>query len=862
MTQYPTSADPADDTAPAARSLALGMTLVWLTGLSSLIYEVAWIRRASLAFGSSSIAFSTVLAVFFVGLGAGSGWFGQRAARARQPLVWCAAIELALSLYGIATPALFAIAEDGFGFLYRHFGEGAGVLLTLRAALVGIVLLPPTLLMGGTLPLFCRAWVRRRQEIAGDIGRIYGINTVGATFGAALSGFVLLPKLGMTASVWTAAAINALCAFGFWRQALGTRPSSERPEPAENAPSAPDSVAKSLTIPALAFFLVGATALANEVLWARFLGHFLRNSVYTYSLSLCVVLAGTALGSLWASPRFDRMADRGALLRRFAMLQAFSAIATLILSHLPAGLWQSLRPYGLAPFVILMLPSAVISGASFPLINRIATADPNRVPSTLGWLNAVNIAGCVAGSLVTGYGLLPVLGLDAGFQIAGGLALTAATLAGIESLRGKTGQTAGLHWPAIAVAAGALASLPWWSPVRIPRDYLDTQAELVDFEEGYNSSLAVTRENGTKTLLIDRLWQGVDQRNYQIMVAHLPMFHFPEAKDVLLVGLGAGTTASRFLLYDIGRLDIVDIEPRLFDFTARHFPSEWRKDARVRLIAEDGRNYVKHSGSQYDLMSVEIGQPDRPGVALFYTREFYLEARERLREGGMISQFVPLRFLRLREFSGIVKTFLGVFPDAQLWYNTNELLLMGFKGEPRKLSQEAFRRIREDRRIRDDINVYYWNPAYPMTRMSTALAGFLATGKELRSLAQLSQGPEYNDDTLELSYSLTDYKRDDLRAVDLVPHIHQHLSPVAEALADIDREPGLINAATTLRDYNVADMAASDILDLIDAAAQPAAARDAIEKANQALQWNPQNIYAQQKLRAAETMLAQPNPLR
>lgn len=818
--------------------------LIFLSGSAGLIYEMAWIRQASFVFGSSALALSSVLAVFFFGLSLGSYWFGRWAVGSARPLLYCAGIELLLALNGFCSPALFAWAEAGYGLVYRS-QPAPGELGLLRVGLVALLLLPPTVLMGGTLPLFCRQLIHDPNRVSLRLSVVYGVNTLGAALGCVATGFVLLPVMGLNNTLAWAAGINILVALGFlWLAAQSAPITAPAKTALLTAPTQSGYDKKWLVGIGVLFFMIGAAALAYELVWARFLIQFIRNSVYTYTLTLSVVLVGMALGSFGFGGSVSRFAAPLAprqLLRWFASLQALSALLVVVLTHLPAVFWQTLQQTGGWHIVLLMLPSALVAGASFPLLNQLVSHNLHLMPKHIGFMAGINIVGCVLGSVWAGFYLLPEWGLNVSIFV-----LTAWTLAAaVVALMLKPGaeadsQPAWGSWAAISAALVVTVGLWIFPPVRIPQDYMLPDDTLLDFVEGYNSNLAVIEHNQQKALLIDRLWQGVANRNYQVMVAHIPMLHFPEAQRVLVVGLGAGNTASRFLDYPISQLDIVDIEPRLFAFTRKHFPSEWMADSRVKLLAEDGRNYVKHTASQYDFISVEIGQLDRPGVGVFYTTEFYQEAKAKLSAEGMICQFVPLVFLRPGEFASILKTFLAVFPNAQLWYNTNELLLMGFASHIKTLSPETFATVTQQAPIKADFDMYYWGGyQYKLNDFANFMGNFLASGEQLHAMAESIPGQIYNDDKLQLSYSVSDYQRADRRASVLVPLLQQHLTPISAALSQTFNDARSIDKASAVRALNVADIAAQDILWLSNPEAE--SSQDRYQRAKAALRLNPKN---------------------
>ncbi len=835
--------------------------LIFFSGFSSLIYEIVWIRQASFVFGSSAFALSTVLAVFFLGLGLGNLLFGRLSFYIQQPLLWCAAVECLLACYGLASHTVFNAADTVYGHIYKSFNINSGQLLAIRAGLVSLILLPPCLVMGGTLPLFCKQQIQEPSKISAKLSYIYGFNTLGAALGCIASGFLFLPRFGLSSSLIIAAIINFIVGLGFWHLNTLLKRTPEIIGSASRSNQAYSDSAKganesAVFLAGILLFIIGAVALANELLWARFLTHFIRNSVYTYSLALSVVLIGMGLGSLWLGPKFDRIENSQGLLIRFAALQIASAIIVQVLTHLPAGFWQSINTLGMMPFVFLMLPSAILAGASFPLVNRLAIQQSDNAATTIGTMTSLNILGCVFGSLLTGYWLLPHFGLHISIVIATGFSICAAMLAlwlGVDifKIKGKSDSMA-----LVAIHAGVIVwtMLVIFPLQRIPQDLIARDDVLIDMMEGYNSNLAVVTRSQEKTLLVDHLWQGVGSRNYQVMVAHIPMLHYPEAKSVLVVGLGAGNTASRFLYYGIEHLDIVDIEPRLFEFTRKHFPSAWMDDPRVQMLPEDGRNYIKHSEQKYDLISVEIGQLDRPGVGVFYTREFYRQAHQRLHENGMITQFVPLAFLSPNEFASIIKTFLMEFPHAQLWYNTDELLLMGFKGEIKRISAKQFAEVTAKPIIKSDININYWGGSlYSLNRFSAFISGFFASGQELIALSKIAPAEVYTDDKLQISYSISSFQRKDQRALMLEPFLEKNLTSMDAALEHGFTDERTLQAATEIRAINVADIAASDILGMLDLAppGQPPSAKSVYQHAQQALLWNPRNVIAQAKSQSA-----------
>ena len=705
----------------------------FISGIAGLVYEVCWIRRASLVFGSTTFALSTVLAVFFLGLALGSYTFGRLSRRIARPLRAYALLEIGLAALALLSLPAFQLAEGLYAHAYRAWGGEAGALLPMRIGLVALVLLPPTFLMGGTLPLFCQQFTRSPSRIAASVGQLYGINTAGAAIGCALAGFVLIPGLGMWRSVLVGAALNLTS--GALVAALRMPPlaiSRESPSQGSAAGSALGHrllEARGTGAVLLLAFITGFVALGQEVLWTRFLALLVRNTVYTYTLTLSVVLVGIVIGSLLASTLFDRGLRRAAF---FGAIQVVSGCVALVLMMLPAALWDRLGE-GLALYALLLLPPAILSGASFPLAVRMVVGDPALAGIGVGKVAALNTLGGIAGSLAVGFVALPRLGLEASTLVTTGLSVAAGVLAWLVLER---------SWPLPLRAAAAGLSVMAWLGIphllrtRVPADYLANGGELVAFREGLESELAIVRREGVLNLEINRLWQGQGRKTHQIMAAHLPMLLHPRPRRVLVVGVGAGQTPGRFLMYDIERLECVDIEPTIFDFIRPHFRTDWMSDPRVSLIRADGRNFLTYPGARYDLISLEVGQVFRPGVASFYTEEFYRRARARLAPEGLLSQFVPLRMLSPEAFRRVVRTFLEVFPRSALFYNTSELLLVGVNGDRLEMAPGRLRELASNAAVNHDLRFSHWDgPPYFLNRPEVLLGSFLSGPRGLEALA-------------------------------------------------------------------------------------------------------------------------------
>ncbi len=352
------------------------------------------------------------------------------------------------------------------------------------------------------------------------------------------------------------------------------------------------------------------------------------------------------------------------------------------------------------------------------------------------------------------------------------------------------------------------------SQTQLPAEFLGDSAELVQVVEGRNSNVAVLRNPDGIRMEIDRWWQGEDRVNHQIVAAHLPLVLHPSAKRVLVVGLGPGQTASRFLLHDVDRLDCVDIEPAVFDVVRKHFDAEWMTNPAVRLLADDGRAFLAHSRETYDVISLELGQISRPGVASFYTAEFYRRAQHRLNEGGLLCQFVPVPFFTVDELCSVIATFIDVFPQSTLWYNTSELLLIGRKNAALKIDMDVLDQQLARPSVKDDLRYSHWGgPQQSLNQPRNFLGGFLLGPQQLAALSDSS--PRLSSDHPTLEYATSGRELLETSEVEIVSLLEECLAAPSEIVngpINIEFEA----AIASHRSRNLGDMLAVAALREVD----------------------------------------------
>lgn len=823
------------------------LSCFFLTGALALVYEICWIRKATLVFGAASFALSTVLAVFFAGLAIGSFLLGKRAGRSTRPLRLYAMLEVGVAVLALVSPALFVAGDAIYARVYPAVFQNFALLSLIRFLLLAVIMLGPTILMGGTLPLLCRHFVRKEQSIARSVGFVYGLNTLGAAVGAAACGLCFIRFVGVNRTIYLAGAINLVLALFVWRlskiAAAPPTDDSTRRDESSGADPLREENPGGRVMPAL-FFVTGFIALGNEVLWTRFLSLLMRNTVYTYTLTLSVILIGIVLGSALTALFADRLKHRAMV---FGVVQVAIGVTVLTVLLLPAAWWMAWRDSSqlstqLTIIALILLPPAILSGMAYPLAIRIVVAHPAGAGWGVGMMTALNTAGGITGALVIGFGALPLLGMHYTLLLTTGLSLAAGFAAWCALEHRVTRQA---RAALIIVAFAAWLAVPNVTGTRLPADFLTGNGRLVAYREGLSSFMAVLHRRSMNQLEIDRMWQGENRKNHQIMAAHIPMLHHSQPRDVLVIGIGAGQTAGRLLMHpSVERLDCVDIESKLAPLIREHFDTPWLDDPRTRVVVEDGRNFLTYTDRRYDVISIEVGQAFRPTVASFYTADFYRHAREKLNSGGVISQFVPIGFFSTDHFRVVIRTFLAVFPNSVLWYNSSELLLIGsVDGDP-KITRKRLAELESDAALMRDLEYSYWGgPKFSLNQSQVLMGGFLAGPKGLGRMG--ADAPVYRDDLPYLEYTTS--TKSAKNEEQIVALIRTCLDPPGDAL-DTPPTPQAAGAIETIRAINLNDILAS--LHGSAARVQLAAGRfeQGLRSLQPAVKLNPRNLWIRNAL--------------
>jgi spermidine synthase len=677
---------------PSATTL---YALLFVSGASSLSFEIIWVRALGLSFGTSVPAVTTVVAAFMMGLALGSLLFGRYADRHPQPIRLYSLLEFGVGTSSILV-SLLLLASGGAMRGLATLAEASGPLLPLvRFVVFFAFLVVPTTLMGATLPVLVRALARSHTE-ARVMGTLYAANTAGAVVGVLLPDGLLIANLGLTQTVLLAASGNLIVSLLARRLAFESAPPRATEEPSAPLPRAPVAL----------FAVSGFCAIAYEIIWSRLLEQLLGAMIVAFSVLLGVNLLALALGSRWASSRADRH-PRPLAAAAWA-LTASGVAAALPLVFLPwwmrsltrwfprdpaefrVGPWEVWRDAFLHA-VYLEGAACLLMGVALPYLAAagVPARDAGRAS---GRLYAVNTLAGVAGSALTGFALLPALGVQRSFLLLASLA----TLVGAVAVA-RTATATAPRAAAFGLWALSVAGL-----VGLPADHCralffgGADVRVLALREGTTTSAAV-QSHGEFGVEVKRelATPGVSMsdtslpaRRYMGMMAHLGMFFAEGRHDALLICFGVGNTARALLSHpELARLDVVDISPEVLSFSglfAQATGSDPLRDPRTHARADDGRHHLMTSGRRYDVITSEPPPPVAAGVVNLYSREYYAAARRALRPGGVLTQWLPIFQLELGQTLAIVAAVAAEFPYVMLFEGAgDQLILVGTDRAPR-----------------------------------------------------------------------------------------------------------------------------------------------------------------------------------
>ena len=695
--------------------------IVWIififSGASGLIYEVIWMRQLTLIFGSTVFATSTVLTAFMAGLALGSFYFGRKIDESGQsPLRMYALLEAGIGAFCLVWPLILSVLGALYVLIHRNVTSEFYTLSLIRFVLTFAVLLIPSTLMGGTLPVLTRFFVKRLEQLGTNIGVLYALNTFGAVIGTVAAGFFLLEALGIRWTLGVGIAIN----FGVAAIALALAPRVSETEIDDRHDEAPQQT-ESQNIPQpperhLVLWAIGISgfcALAYEVLWTRIMVFFLGSTTYAFATMLAAFLFGIALGSIVFARWVDRIKQPIAI---FGIVQLGIGLFALILMPAFEELYAVTSAFQstfggsrfwafFSCFLVMCLPTFLM-GASFPIVTKIYTGSERQLGRSIGNVYSVNTVGSILGAFCAGFILIPLLGIRPS------IVLTVVLNTGIGCFlvlkgghRTETGgsllQGISIGMPILNAGLAVILLLTLNQPLFLKSAIFKTQRPgdtLVDYNEEIDATVTTLKDDEAVYRLYVDTNQAADASRWDSpshrVIAHLPLLLHPRPKRALVVGFGMGLTSYSITQHGV-RVDAIELSKGVISAAQKHFThvnGNVFESPRFNYKINDGRNHILMTKTKYDMISTGIIHPlVSAGSSNIYTADFYRLCRRILSEDGIMCQWVPLHRLPEAHYKMIVRTFIEVFPHTTLWYKyTPDFVILIGTPEPLQINYKNF----------------------------------------------------------------------------------------------------------------------------------------------------------------------------
>lgn len=736
----------------------------FLSGISGLIYEVLWARYLSLIFGNTAYAHTLVLATFMGGLALGSFLLGTLADRIKDRLAFYAWVEMGISLFCIFTPNLFSFSKDIYLAAAKNLSLNPIGIIAIKFIISVVILLPPTILMGGTLPILSKFMIQSLAARGRVVARLYYINSFGAVVGTLWGGFYLIYHVGLGASVVIAALINLLVGItvlflkNFYRGVLSGQPVQTEEDilKSKEAEFKEEEVypQRVINISLAGIFLSGFAAMLYEIVWIRLLSTILGSSTYSFSLMLAAFISGITIGSFLISKFMPRP---GFSFLYFGLCQIFTGISLVFclpfyeklpflflkLSEIFIRSPQTFIFYSTTKFLLsflVMLPPTVFLGMTLPLVSRITSQKLEFIGRKIGGVFAFNTAGDILGVLVSGLILLPTLGIKHTLEFGVIINLSVGIIILFADKIFPIKRKLALASICCLIFLGYKLIMPDWN-----KAYFNTQLfrgkvnpamtfgefsnffkkrEIIFYKDGLDSTVSVGKTKEALTLFINGKADastGGDMPT-QVLCAQLPLILKPEAKDVLVVGLGSGVTCGCALLHPLESLDLIEISSTVV--AANKYFTEYNynalQDKRLHLYLEDAKTFLQRTEKKYDVIINEPSNPWLSGVGALFSIEFFRDCLNRLKKDGLMIQWVQAYEMDEETFGIIFRTFCSVFPEVAVWgTGVNDIFLIGSKEKVTLDFSESEKRIAQES-IRQDLSRINLNGLFTLFSLQLA----------------------------------------------------------------------------------------------------------------------------------------------
>lgn len=656
-------------------------------------------------FGNTVYAATIVIITFMTGLAIGGFAGGRYVEKGKNPLAIFIASQFLIGIYAFSTPFLISLIKTLYIYLAGQYEFSLFYLNSIRSLLSFLIILFPATCTGIVIPVLAEEISRKSYRGKWAISSVYSISSFGGAAGCFLTGFFLITRFGVTGSNYLSGGISVLVSvavFLLWR--YDTHTLSQQGVRGKNKPSVreilnSDNEIETSTAYALIVlaFISGLTSLGYEILYLRLLIPVMESTTYSFSLILSVFLFGLGLGNYLCF----KLLKNGKKLPLYAVILE---IAVGIYSICSIVIFPHLLDFGIALYnatasltwgktvlinfiitlSVLAIPTTLF-GILLPLLSSVFSSYINKIGKGVGETFYVNTAGSIIGCAFTGFFLIPYLGVKESLIIFGIINVVAGLLVFImNNLTAKTIGVSIISLIGIFFIIHGISKINFLEPIE--------GEKIIYYKEGIDGNVEVSQNiRGFNILRVDNKTHGGNEpwvKVDEVRVAHFPLFLHNNPKDVLLIGLGTGITLDAIVRHEINSVDCVEIVGELKNTISYFFDGIpkilERKD--VRIIIEDGRNYILRAKKKYDVIIMDLIHPESAGAGSLFTKEYYEDAGKIIRRNGLVAQWLPLYQLKDLELKIIIHTFASVFPYSSLWFGSHNqdfplVLLLGSNDE-------------------------------------------------------------------------------------------------------------------------------------------------------------------------------------
>jgi len=716
--------------------------LLFLTsGITSLTYQIIWVRKLSLIFGSTTYATGVIISAFMAGLAIGSYFLGKKFDNHRSPVLIYGLLELIIAIYALVSLKLFAASDNIYAFFYRNYSSNFLAITILRIIISFALLLIPTILMGGTLPVLSKYIIKHTKQIGEKLGILYSINTAGACIGSFASTFILIGWLGVSNTLYLSVFINLLVAIAaiILNQKIYNAEKSNilqkeyvsdeiKTTNIENQKL--NSTTTNSRLFLLLFFLSGFAAMAAEVLWIRIFTPFTGTSIYSYTFILLIFLIGISIGSYLYKTKSNKISDSA---KTLIIIELFIALLTLLILKLPGWLdnlayWLLSNKHLTNAILINVLILALLFtylliiticyGFIFPLFSKIIINKTNNITFDIGRVYAVNTFGNIFGSFICSFFMIQFLGVAYSLIFIALISFIISILLVCKNIKNINLTQISMillfsiflfiYFPSysdykqnfFSIFPGKLKNIYPWN------------SEIYYYKEDIDATIAAYNipNRNRKGLLVNGDGMTVLTKDTKLL-AHLPIWLTNGAsKNFLNICFGMGTTFNSTFPYKNMNIETVEIIRSVYN-TFKYFHPEnqnYLTANNVKTIYGDGANYIKLTNKKYDVITLDPAPPIYAfGTVNLYSLEFYKNCNAALTDNGIMCQWLTSGGQTLKTFKMLIKTFVEVWPNTIILNSPNRIgvILLGSK-KAINIEQQDFTKFLENQEIQKDLNEF------------------------------------------------------------------------------------------------------------------------------------------------------------